>query len=483
MNPQTASEHFVEQRAQQTTAQRVAEFLGKGIYVALLILLALTALAYGGTDPWWKAFFTCAIFVLGAFWLIERILSDARQIAGLDVLLPMLALVIFALLQTVPLGQSDGSSFGLSYRLWKSISADPYETRIFALQLLALVLLAALFFRYASQERRLRILIHVIIGIALASALFGILRQTTQHQAGFVLPLLQLDQGYGQFINRNHFAYLMEMGLGLALGLIAGGGIGRERALIYLAASLPIWTALVLSNSRGGLVAMLAQLVITVLLFGAVIPSRDSDLQNSRAVRLARSTGVRLVLVAAVVVLVAVGMFWVGGDRLATRLEATRGEFGESNAGREGVTRLRIWRATGAMIKANPLAGVGLGGYWVAIPTYHDASGILTPQQAHNDYLELAASGGFVGVAIGVWFVVAVFRRARTNLRSPERFRRAACFAALIGITGVAVHSLVDFGLHRMINAMVFAALIVIATCNAKGKSDRLKNGVQSFNT
>jgi putative inorganic carbon (HCO3(-)) transporter len=482
LNSQTASAHFVEQPAEKAAAQHVAGFLGKGIYVALLILLVLTALAYGGTDPWWKAFFTCAIFVLGVFWFIERILSDARQIAGLDVMLPMLALVIFAWLQTMPLGQSDGSAYGISYRLWRSISADPYETRIFALQLLGLVLLAALFFRYASDERRLRTLIHVIIGIALLSALFGILRQTTQHQAGFVLPLLQLDQGYGQFINRNHFAFLMEMGLGLALGLIAGSGISRERALIYLAASLPIWTALVLSNSRGGLMAMMAQLVIAVLLFGSVIQSRDSDLRNSRAVRLARSTGVRLVLVAAVIVLVSVGMLWVGGDRLATRLEATRGEFGDTNDGRAGVTRLKIWRATGEMIKANPVAGVGMGGYWIAIPTYHDASGALTPQQAHNDYLELAASGGLVGLAIGVWFVVVVFKRARANLQSPERFRRAACFAALIGITGVAVHSLVDFGLHRMINAMVFTALIVIATCNVKGESYRLKNGVQTLN-
>ena len=88
----------------------------------------------------------------------------------------------------------------------------------------------------------------------------------------------------------------------------------------------------------------------------------------------------------------------------------------------------------------------------------------MRPQEAHNDYLELLASGGLMGVGIGIWFVVAVLRRTRHNLRSTNRFRRSACFGATIGIIGVAVHSLVDFGLHMMVNALILTTLIVIAT-------------------
>ena len=69
--------------------------------------------------------------------------------------------------------------------------------------------------------------------------LFGILRQTTQRGSGFGLPLLLPDVGYGQFINKNHFAYLMEMSLGLVLGLILGGGLKREQALIYFSRFVP----------------------------------------------------------------------------------------------------------------------------------------------------------------------------------------------------------------------------------------------------
>jgi len=66
---------------------------------------------------------------------------------------------------------------------------------------------------------------------------------------------------------------------------------------------------------------------------------------------------------------------------------------------------------------------------------------------------------------------VTLIRLTRRNLKSADRFGRAARFGAVIGIAGVAVHSLVDFGLHLMANALVFTILIMIAT--AKIDSER----------
>ncbi|HEV2834613.1 MAG TPA: hypothetical protein VGW58_04800, partial [Pyrinomonadaceae bacterium] len=78
----------------------------------------------------------------------------------------------------------------------------------------------ALLYRYAATETRVRILVYVVIGIAIVSAVFGILRQTTQHEIGFLLPLLKPNEGFAQFINKNHFAYLIEMAFGLVLALL-----------------------------------------------------------------------------------------------------------------------------------------------------------------------------------------------------------------------------------------------------------------------
>jgi O-antigen ligase len=255
----------------------------------------------------------------------------------------------------------------------------------------------------------------------------------------------------------------MEMGFGLTLGMIVGGGVRRERALIYFASLLPIWTALVLSNSRGGLLAMLAQVIAAVLLFPLAVPATKSNSGRLKALRVVRLLPVRLFLLMLLLLGVIGGTLWMGGDRLVSRFEPGRGELDPA-----GVSRKEIWKATWEMSKAHPIAGVGMGGYWVAIPGYHNASGTLVPQEAHNDYLELLASGGLIGAAIGIWFCAVLFKRTWTSFRSSSRFRRAASFGATLGIVGVGVHSLVDFGLHMIVNALIFITLTVIATTDLK---------------
>jgi len=62
-------------------------------------------------------------------------------------------------------------------------------------------------------------------------------------------------------------------------------------------------------------------------------------------------------MLSVLLLLVIGGVFWVGGDRLATRIEAAQGEFAESEELRQGVTRIQIWRASLRMFAANPIAG------------------------------------------------------------------------------------------------------------------------------
>ena len=409
--------------------QSVSSVVEKIIFGALPGLIVVAAIPYGTVEPWWKAAFVCAVFAIFSVALV----SGSFRIQGGAILLPMLALAVLAFVQTLSFGSLEVAGFSV----WNTISADPYQTRFFVLQMLALTACLALFYRYACGEYRIRMLIYTILAVAIASAVFGILRHTTQREIGFVLPLLKPNQGYGQFINKNHFAYLMEMAFGLGLGLAIAGGVKRERLLIYFALLLPIWTALVLSNSRGGILAMLVQIVVAALF-----------LMSRQAVAL------KAVLVIVLVAGILVGTLWLGGDRLASNLEAATNELSTTRA---GASRNEIWRATLKMFAAHPILGVGLGGYWIGITAYHDASGLMTPQEAHNDYLELLSSGGVIGFAIGVWFVVAVVRAARQNTNKAQ-------LGAILGIVGVAAHSLVDFGLHILVNAIVFLTLIMIAT-------------------
>jgi O-antigen ligase len=207
--------------------------------------------------------------------------------------------------------------------------------------------------------------------------------------------------------------------------------------------------------------AMLAQLIAVAVLFNFAVPAATASGRTLKLLRVTRLLPVRIILLVLLLIGVVAGTLWIGGDRLVSRLD-------ESRTGRHpsAVSRNEIWAATWKLFKAHPIAGSGMGGYWIAITTYHQASGTMVPQEAHNDYLELLASGGVIAAGLGVWFFVMFCKQARTNLLSLDSFRRAACFAALLGIAGVAVHSLFDFGLHKLGNALIFMALVVIATTN-----------------
>lgn len=402
--------------------------LSKVIFVLLVGVLIVTPIPYATVEPWWKAFFICAvlgIFILGIF--VKTIFQNSSL-----VLFPLLALSGLAFVQS-----------------WTALSADPFQTRFFALQLLALTAFLSLLYQYAATEKRVRVLVYTVIGIAIVSAIFGILRQTTQHQTGFVLPLLKPNQGFAQFINKNHFAYLMEMAFGLLMGLIIAGS--SKQRLVQFALLLPIWVGLVLSNSRGGIIAMLVQVTTTTLF-------------------LLQTTTLKLALAAVLVAAVLLGTVWVGGERLVANFTAAGNELTATD--RDGASRNEIWRATLKMFAAHPLLGVGLGAYWIGITTYHDASGVLTPQEAHNDYLELLASGGVLGLALGAWFAVIVIRLAGRNLNTDTGFLRAVRIGAVLGLAGVAAHSLLDFGLHLIGNTVVFFTLIMLATFQRKGHVD-----------
>ncbi|HKR21565.1 MAG TPA: O-antigen ligase family protein [Pyrinomonadaceae bacterium] len=414
----------------------------KIIFAGLLGLIVVAAIPYGTIEAWWKAAVVFAAFGLCILAIIEGAISGSTYVGPRSILLPLVVLAAFAFVQTISFTQQ---------QTWQAISADPYQTRFFVLQILALTICLALLYRYASNERYMRIMVHVVIAVGVASAIFGILRQSTQQHDGFVIPLLR-NQGYGQFLNKNHFAYLMEMAFGLGLGMILARGVRRDRLMMYAALMFPIWIALVLSNSRGGIVAMLTQIIVAVLW-----------MSSQRVV-------VKAALVAVLVAGVLIGTLWVGGDKLATNIESASTDFAGDTT-RDGASRNEIWRATLKMFAAHPLAGVGFGGYWIGITAYHDASGTLTPQEAHNEYLEVLSSGGLIGFAILVWFAVSVFRKVQENLRSDRGFvRRSIRFSAVLGMIGVVVHSLLDFGLHLMGNALIFFVLIMLATASVNEK-------------
>ncbi len=102
--------------------------------------------------------------------------------------------------------------------------------------------------------------------------------------------------------------------------------------------------------------------------------------------------------------------------------------------------RWRYWQSAITMWQANPIIGVGLGGFGTLYGAYRlpDASDTL---YAHNSYLQLAAETGLMGVATLAWFLAAAIRRGVQRCRLP----RASAGWALPAAIAFLLHNLVSF--------------------------------------
>jgi O-antigen ligase len=446
----------------------MGRLLDKVVFVSLLALIVTTAIPYGTVDPWWEALFECAVFGSTALWILEGLLSGDWRLNRFLPIVPLIILTVYSFLQTVQLPTWIVATGAHSAQ--RMLTVDQYQTHLTTLKILSLTAFLGLLLIHVSTPKRLTWLVRTLIAVGFGSAVFGITRQLLQAptSSGFVLPFLFPGTGYGQFIGANGFSYLMEMSFGLIAGLVLGSGIPRTRVPVYVAAALVIWTALVLSNSRGGMVSLGFQFIFLLLVSTAWYLRRRRSRAGSRPGRalafIERSLVVRLVAIAVIGCVLVAGVLWMGGERLTSKFQEQASS--ENTNTIDGITRRQIWRSTWSLIKDNPWTGVGFGAYFLAIPQYQIGSGRIKVAQAHNDYLDLLASGGLVAGLLAAWFIVLVFWRTRSSLRAADSYRRAAALGAVAAMLDVAIHSVVDFGLQFTGIAVFFMAVVTIAAVN-----------------
>jgi O-antigen ligase len=435
----------------------VARVLNGAAFYALLLAILTFAIPYGTVQPWHRALFVAAVGVIAGLRIAGNVAAGQFRLAEPRLLLPLIGVLCLAAIQLIsPLGTNVLGT------------ADPYETKTFIAVFAGIVIAGEILFFYTTTTARLRMLIGVVIVVGVASALFGVFRAAYLDGAGSLSGYLASGQGYAQFINRNHFAFLMEMTLGLTLGLLIKGELSEKAKFAGWVASGLLIYSIIASDSRGGIVSLIALCIFAVGVHaGTGWSGSDStgrypnDARGGSWIKRLAMTGVLCGVVFALVVMI---VAFVGGDRVATRMEGIQGETEVIDSAK--VNRGIIWDSTIELIKERPVFGSGFGAYAAAITRYDTTGGRAALQQAHNDYLEVLANGGAVGLAMFAVFGFLVGKRAVRNLGAGDRFRRASCFGAVIGIFGVLIHSFVDFGLHILINALIFMVLVVIATAD-----------------
>jgi O-antigen ligase len=223
----------------------------------------------------------------------------------------------------------------------------------------------------------------------------------------------------------------------------ADGVRASRRALAALAAALMAST-IFLSGSRGGMAAFTAQIV---LLAGFLVTRR----KNWKA---AFAFGGFLAIALGLLV-------WLGGGELVERIASihsgTRTEL-------SGGTRLTIDQDSLRIFAQKPVLGWGLGVFPDIYPQFSSLATNLQVGMAHNDYLQLLVEMGVLGFVTVVWFLLTLARAAQKKLKCwPPDPNTAVTLGATLGISGILIHSFVDFNLQIPANAALFYMLCVVA--------------------
>jgi O-antigen ligase len=410
----------------------ISRFLDRVLVPGLCVLLIFAVLAFGAVEDWSIFLFEVGAAVLGLIWMGKQLACGQFQILKNPLYLPACLFFIVVLAQI---------AFG--------VSAYPYVTKYAALQYVSygVVLWIASNCIRGREQRKVFALIMIVFGASYA--LFALTQDLTSNAKLFWLRTPRFSGSiFGSYVNRNHYAGLMEMLAPIPLAVSFSRLLpGVQRVLVGFCGILMAST-IFLCGSRGGMIAF----TLEIVLLGALLLS-------------SQRRAPAMLAYAAVCISVLVFIFLSNNGRGLARI-------GDLSPG----IRPQIMRDGVTMFSKKPVWGWGLDTFPTVYPQYRSFYTNLFINEAHNDYVQLLVETGVIGCALMVWFLIGVYRQGLAALRHwRNHWDRTVSLAALIGCTGIMIHSFVDFNLHITANAAFFYALCALSASELQASDSRLR--------
>ena len=430
---------------------------GSAIVVILCLILVLSVITYGAVDTGTTGFLAVLLTMVVWLWLAEAWKLRAFSFSSNPIQLAVVGLILIGLIQLLPLRGFD--LFGiLSLEPSHTLSLDQNATRLAVLRLtLYLVYFAAALSFIVTKKRFRRTVITIIIFGALI-AVFAILQKLLNPENIYGARQTIQASIFGPYVNGHHFAGLMEMTLGLSLGLLYGKAVKKELRVIFLVAAVLMGIAILMTSSRGGMLSFFGVLgLVTIFAF---LKKDKTNAEGEGAGAFSRQRKLLLIGGGLAFFLLIVG----GGLLMGSDSALLRGLGIENAAADVSNGRLHFWNVALQIFRDNFLLGAGLDAFGAAFTKYDTWNGVFRIEQAHNDYLQILADAGIFGLVCVLGFIYLFFRQGlRVVFSTRDRFRYSVAVGSLAGCFGIMIHSFFDFPLRTPANAFVFLTLAALA--------------------
>jgi O-antigen ligase len=450
------------------------------IKILLALLLIFTPIAFGSVELWAFSLMELGILLILVLAAVQRLspssgssshsaLRTPHSAFAILLLFLFLALLLFQMiplpagllkvispktyqlrLELSPPGlDPSASSFQLSFL--------PFMTQIEFIKWLVLggLFLFLLHWRpFEKGQRTIIQLVLAVVAVGIFESFYGMFEYFSGHRHILYLEGSSLITSVtGTFINRNYFAgYLL-----LVIPLSVGFFLSREtyekteitgwrerlssldgRTLLLGFGIILMVLGLLFSSSRMGIASLLLSFTFVSLVF--------------RGTRKGRGFTRKSFLILGLALLWAA---WIGLDVVINRFFSTSEDF---------KTRWMIWLNAYQIFKDFPIFGSGLGTFAQIFPMYRSfhVQGLVT--HAENDFLQLAAEVGLIGVGILFLLFLLLFFKSASGIRalSANDPRRYIGTGGLVSILALMFHSVVERNIQVPSNAFLFTIIMAM---------------------
>lgn len=358
--------------------------------------------------------------------------------------------------------------------------ADVDAARLGTIQSVTVLLLSMLLVVLVRSRARARWLLAALFATGVAEALLAIgVVLSGSGLSWFGHDLGSSGFATGTFVNRNHFAGMLELAGACGFGLLAAGIQLRPAAesrveLLRRVLHAVLGTRLIV---RVGLAVIVVALVLTRSRMGNAGFFFGLTLAGLAAMVYWRPLPKLLIwlLLSIVAVDVLVLGAWVGVEKLAERVAETRLLTAPDTVQNVAGVAVSVastepnegerWAVAGAGLRLwwqRPWLGHGAGAFRTVFPSAKPASVTLFYDHAHNDFVEMLVDRGAVGLLLWLASVLGLLALAVNVLRAPgDSLRRGLALASIAGGGALLLHAMVDFNMQIPANRFWFQAVIL----------------------
>jgi O-antigen ligase len=354
------------------------------------------------------------------------------------------------------------------HEYWDTLAPYIYPVRMSLVRWIIYGIFLWSFMAALNSRKKIEIAVITILCLGCFESLYGIIQSYSGYEhIWWYKKIEHLGFPSGTYLNRNHFAGFMEIGIILSVAYAVmlydrhqkkhSGNKYRLKGIrakiahffsaeqLYTRIFLVIFTGvimglgLMLSGSRGGIISVALALVVMGIFFTGTKAYRRPGLY----------------ILIPFLILTSVYSITAGIDVTVDRFRFFDADF---------LNRAVLAEKTLRIFDDYQLFGAGLGNFPYIYPRYQDILHMSSfINYAHNDWVQLLAEGGIIGLLLLIggigYYLVTVLRKWKS---ADDAFAVCLGIAPVIALISLGIHSYSDFNLHMPANMILLIALIAI---------------------